>query len=129
MLQPLVMRFRGRRKMFANSNKQSPRVWYDKFNIVVAHYGLRRSSSDHSIFVRYSSTDTIILIVYIDIVVIEDDHQGIVQLKAYLSYHFHMKDFSLLKYFLEIKVARFLKGLSLSQRKYHTDLLKEIGTI
>ena len=33
--------------------KQSPRAWLDKFSIVVACQGLRRSSFDYSIFVQY----------------------------------------------------------------------------
>jgi len=54
--------------------KQSPRALFDKFSIVVAHYELRHSSSDHSIFVRYSSVGAIIFAVYVDIVVTWDDH-------------------------------------------------------
>jgi len=87
-------------------------------------------SSDHSIFVRYSSASTIILAVYVDdIVVTGDDHEGIIQLKAYLSFYFHMKDLSLLRYFLGIEVAQSPKGLSWSQRKYLINLLKEIGAL
>jgi len=78
---------------------------------------LRRSSSDYSIFVRHFSVSTIILTVYVDIVITVADHQCIIQFKAYLSSHFHMKDLGLLRYFVGIKVARFLKGLSLSQKK------------
>jgi len=48
--------------------KQSPRVWFDKFSTLVAHYGLRWSSSNHYIFVRYSSVCTLIFAVYIDVV-------------------------------------------------------------
>jgi len=40
-----------------------------------------------------------------------------------------MKDLGLLRYFLEIEVARSPKGLSLCQRKYLTDLLEEVGTL
>ena len=99
---------------------------YDKFN--VAHYGLRGSSSNHSIFVRHSSTSTIILKVYVDIVT-GDDHQGIIQLKVYLNSHFHIKGLGLFWYFLEIEVACSPKCLSLSQRKYFANFLKETGTL
>ena len=96
----------------------------------MAHYGLKRSSSDHSIFVRYSFAGTIILTVYIDdIIVTRDDHQGLNQLKAYLSSHFHMKNLGLLRYFLGIEVYRSSKVLSLSQRKYLAYLLEETGKL
>nr|CAN74925.1 hypothetical protein VITISV_038592 [Vitis vinifera] len=38
-----------------------------------------------------------------------------------------MKDLSPMKYFLGMVVARSKKGISVSQRKYTPDLLKEIG--
>jgi len=91
--------------------KQSPQTWFNKFSIVVAHYGLRQSSSDHCIFVKHFSVETIILAGYVDIIVTKDDHQSIIQLKAYLSSHFHVKDFGLLRYFLGIEVDRSLKDL------------------
>ena len=100
--------------------KQSPRTWFDKFSTVITHYGLRRISSDHSIFVRHFCAGTIILAVYVDdIVITGDDHQDIIHLKTYLSSHFHMKDLDLLRYFLRIKVVHSPKGLSLSKKKSH----------
>jgi len=43
--------------------------------------------------VKHSSSGAIIFSVYVDdIVVTKDDHQGIIQLTAYLSFHFHIKD-------------------------------------
>ena len=57
------------------SLNQSPQVWFNKFNIAVAHYGLRWSYYDYSIFVRHFSADTFILVIYIDdIVFTEYDH-------------------------------------------------------
>jgi len=40
-----------------------------------------------------------------------------------------MKNLDLLRYFLGIDVARSLKGLSLSQRKYLNDVLEETCTL
>ena len=69
---------------------------------------------------RYFSTDTIILTVYVDNIFVTEDDQNIIQLEAYLSYHFHIQDLGHLRYFLGIKVARSPKDLSLSQKKYLT---------
>ena len=97
--------------------RQSPRAWFEKFNTVVACYGLWQSSFSHSIFMRHSSVGTIILAVYIDIIVLtENDHQCIIQLKAYLNSHFYMKVLGLLRYFLGIDVARSLKSPSVSKK-------------
>ena len=41
--------------------KQSPRAWFDKFSTVVSAYGLKRTTSDHSVFVRQRQSGTIIL--------------------------------------------------------------------
>ena len=48
-------------------------------------------------------------------------------MKCFLAKEFEMKDLSPMKYFLGMVVARSKKGISVSQRKYTLDLLKEIG--
>lgn len=48
-------------------------------------------------------------------------------MKCFLAKEFEMKDLSPMKYFLGMVVARSKKGISVSQRKYTPDLLKEIG--
>lgn len=110
--------------------KQSPRAWFDKFSTVVSAYGLKRTTSDHSVFVRQRQSGTIILAVYVDdIVVTGSDKDGISDLKVYLNKNFHMKDLGHLRYFLGIEVARSKQGIFISQRKYVLDLLKETGML
>ena len=87
--------------------KQSPRTWFDKFSEVASLYGLKRTSSIHSVFVRHCTKGTIVLAVYVDdIVITSNDDEGVQLLKSHLSKHFHMKDLGLLRYFLGIEVAR-----------------------
>ena len=108
--------------------KQSPRAWFDRFSAVVLACGFQRSTSDHSVFVRHSSTGTIVLIVYVDDIIISgNDSAGIANLKHHLSMQFHTKDLGALRYFLGIEVARSSRGIYLSQRKYVLDLLSETG--
>ena len=64
------------------------------------------------VLVRYSPARTSILTVYVDIVSMV--MIIIVQLKAYLSSHSHMKDLGLLQYFIGIKVVRSKKSNFLS---------------
>ena len=72
----------------------------------------------------------IVLIVYVDnIVLIGNYKEEIVHLKQLLSKEFEIKDLGQLRYFLGMEVARSSQGISISQRKYVLDLLKETGMI
>ena len=51
--------------------------------------------------------------------------QGIDSIKNYVQKHFQIKNFGSLKYFLGTEMARYKKGIFLSQRKYILDLLSE----
>jgi hypothetical protein len=110
--------------------KQSPRAWFDRFSAIVLGYGFQRSTFDHSVFDRHSSNGTIVLVVYVDDTIISgSDSTGIADLKTYLSKHFHTKDLGVLRYFLEIEVARSSQSIFLSQRKYVLDLLSETSLL
>ncbi|GFY96557.1 hypothetical protein Acr_11g0008630 [Actinidia rufa] len=54
---------------------------------------------------------------------------GIVQVKCGLRKAFDIKDLGPLRYFLGIEVARSRHGISLSQRKYSLDLLRDTGML
>ena len=64
-----------------------------------------------------------------DIVITGDDLEEIRRLKQTLSSEFEVKDLGSLRYFLGIEVARPENGISVSQRKYTLDLLKETGML
>ena len=51
------------------------------------------------------------------------------RIKHILHTNFHIKDLGKLKYFLGIEVAHSDKGISLCQRKYCLDLLKDSGML
>ena len=71
-----------------------------------------------------------ILSVYVDdIVITGDDLEEIKRLKQTLSSEFEVMDLGSLRYFLGMEVARSEKGISVSQRKYTLDLLKETGML
>ena len=55
---------------------------FDRFSAIVLGYGFQRSISNHYVFVRHSSTGTIILIVYVDDIIISRiESVGIADLK------------------------------------------------
>lgn len=65
--------------------KESPRVWFGRFNLVVQQFGMVHSEADHSIFYRHSAQGCIYIIVYVDDIAINgSDQQGILHLKQHL---------------------------------------------
>ena len=111
--------------------KQSPRAWFDRFNKTVKKYGYSQCQAYHTLFIKHSNKGKLeILIVYVDdIILIGDYEDELIKLKTLLAKEFETKDLGSLKYFLGMEVARSRKGISLSQRKYVLDLLKEIGML
>ena len=64
-----------------------------------------------------------------DIVVTDNDKEGMAQLKECLLKAFEIKDLGRLKYFLRIEVVHSKEGTFISQQKYVVDLLKETGLL
>ena len=82
-------------------------------------------------FFRYSREGKItILLVYIDdTILIGNNVEEVQKLKEYLGKEFEIKDLRSLKYLLGLEVARSKKGITVTQRKYTLDLLKEVGML
>ena len=64
-----------------------------------------------------------------DIILTGDYEEEIRTIKSFLAAEFEIKDLGNLKYFLGMEIAKSRKGISVSQRKYVLDLLKEIGML
>ncbi|XP_021911572.1 uncharacterized protein LOC110825430 [Carica papaya] len=111
--------------------KQSPRVWFDRFTRAIKHMGYEQCQSNYTLFVKYCTIGKrAILIVYVDAIILTADHSEEIQkLKDFLVREFEIKEFVILKYFLQMEVARSKKGISISQRKYILDLLKETSML
>jgi Reverse transcriptase (RNA-dependent DNA polymerase) len=98
--------------------------------MVVCGMGYKQCSGDHTLFYKHSGHRITILAVYVDdIVITGDEEEEILQLKGKLGKKFEVKDLRQLKYFLGIKIARSMKDIVLSQRKYALDLLSETGML
>ena len=110
--------------------KQSPRVWFERFSLVMRRYGFVQSNRDHTLFLKHRQKKVTALIIYIDdMIITRDDTKEISRLQEQLSAEFEMKNLGGLKYFMGIEVARSRRGIFLSQKKYVLDLLSEVGLL
>ena len=108
--------------------KQASRKWYEKLTSLLLAQGFKQANSDHSLFIKSSSSSFTILLVYVDDIILAgnslDEFQNI---KTILHNSFKIKDPGQLKYFLGLEVAHSKQGISLCQRKYCLDLLADSG--
>ena len=95
---------------------------------MIQRHGFRQAQTDHTLFLKLQGGKKTILIVYVDdIILTGDDRVEIEEIKGKLAKEFEMKDLGTLRYFLGIEVARNKTGISVSERKYVLNLLKETG--
>lgn len=81
-------------------------------------------------YYRHKNGKITILIVYVDdIILTGDDKEEMERLKRKLVLEFDMKDLGNLRYFLGMEVAGNKTGISVTQRKYMMNLLKETGML
>lgn len=84
------------------------------------------SRADASLFIFHNSEVTIYILVYVDyIIIVDSDATAVEHLIQSLTKTFRVKKLGRLSYFLGIEVAYNSRELSLSQRKYASDLLQK----
>ena len=70
------------------------------------------------------------MIVYVnDIILTGEDREAIHKIEMKLAVEFEMKDLGNVRFFFGMEVSRNQIGVSISQRKYNLDLLKETGML
>jgi len=90
--------------------------------------GYKQSNADHSLFILDTNDSFTALLVYVDDVILAGNSiSEIDRIKALLDAEFKIKNLGKLKYFLGIEVAHSTTGISICQRKYCLDLLKDTG--
>ncbi|RVW14961.1 Retrovirus-related Pol polyprotein from transposon TNT 1-94 [Vitis vinifera] len=108
--------------------KQASRQWFAKFSTAIQAADFVQSKADYSLFTSRKGKSFTTLLIYVDdILITGNDVNAIVALKQFLHSHFRIKDLGDLKYFLGIEVSRSKKGISISQRKYTLEILKDGG--
>ena len=105
--------------------KQSPCVWFNKFNEIAIQFGFHRCNSDHSMFVRQRPIGCVILAIYVDdILITGSDRIDVDKSRKFLKKHFVTKDLGKPRYFLKIEITHAKDGVILSHRKYVLDFTK-----
>lgn len=106
--------------------KQASRKWFEKFSTTILSIGFVQSKANYSLFTHSQGSSFTILLVYMDdILLTSNDPNCVTKLKRLLDKKFSLKDLGSLRYFLGLEVARTDKGISLNQRKYALEILKD----
>jgi hypothetical protein len=110
--------------------KQSPRMWYQKFDTYMLGLGFTRSKEDHCVYFKLIGDHLIYLVLYVDDMMLIGNNKEIIQdVKTQLSSKFDMKDLGASNFILgmEIKRDRKKRKLWLNQRKYVETILQRFN--
>jgi hypothetical protein len=87
--------------------KQSPRMWYQKFDTYILSFGFVRSKVDHCIYSKEEGGCFIHVALYVDdMLLIGNNMDAIKEVKKQLSSKFDMKDFSAANFIPRTKIKR-----------------------
>ncbi|KAL2237905.1 UNVERIFIED_CONTAM: Retrovirus-related Pol polyprotein from transposon RE1 [Sesamum indicum] len=115
-------------KMSIYGLKQASRQWNHEFTSKLEAYGFVQSKYDYCLFTKTTSTGLYCLLVYVDDVLVTGSSEDeIIEIKQYLDRTFTIKDLGAARYFLGLEIARSKTGMSVTQTKYITDIIKDAG--
>jgi hypothetical protein len=106
--------------------KQSPRMWYQKFDTYILGLGFVRSRDDHCVHSKQASNHFIYVVLYVDDMLLIGNNMDVIkEVKSQLSSKFDMKDLGAANFILgmEIKRDHANRKLWLNQRKYVETIL------
>ena len=110
--------------------KQASRQWFENFSNTILHMGFVQSKPNYSLFTHTQGSSFTMLLVYVDdILLIGNNPACVAGLKKLLDDRFGLKDLGPLRYFLGLELARTDEGISLNQRKYALEILKDTSFI
>ena len=111
--------------------KQSPRLWYIRFDRFISDDGFQRSSFDCCVYFKtIEGVDKIYLLLYVDDMLIACHEMDFInELKQQLSNTFEMKDLGAAKKILGVQLKKDRKNgiLSLTQHKYIRKVLEKFN--
>jgi hypothetical protein len=127
---------KGKKELVCNLNKslyglkQSPRMWYQKFDTYILGLGFVRSKVDHCVYSKQVGNHFIYVVLYVDdILLVGNNMDFIKEVKSQLSSKIDMKDLVAANFILgmEIKRDRANMKLWLNQIKYVETILQRFN--
>jgi hypothetical protein len=109
--------------------KQSPRMWYQKFDTYILGLGFVRSRADHCIYSKQVGNHFVYVVLYVDDMLLVGNNMDVMkEVKSQLSSKFDMKDLGAANFILgmEIKRDRANMNLWLADFAIFSGLLKII---
>jgi hypothetical protein len=117
-------------KTFLYGLKQSPRVWYQKFDTYMLGLSFTRSKADHCVYFKLIGDHLIYLVLYVDDMLLIGKNKEIIhEVKTQSSSKFDMKDLGATKFIfgMEIKRDWVNRKLWLNMRKYLETILQRFN--
>lgn len=106
--------------------KQSSRQWYKKFHATILSNGFYMCYKDHCVYINRFHHKFVLMSLYVDdILLAYNDVDFFIEIKAWLSNVFEMKDLGQAEFILGVKITRNRKErlLGLSQMAYIENIL------
>jgi hypothetical protein len=87
--------------------KQSPRMWYKKFDTYMVGLGFTRSKEDHYMYFKLIGDHLIYLVLYVDDMLLIGNNKEIIKdVKTQLSFKFDMNDLSAANFILGMEINK-----------------------
>jgi hypothetical protein len=87
--------------------KQSPRMWYQKFDTYILGLGFSRSKVDHCVYSKLVGDHFIYVVLYVDDMLLIGNNKEIIKdVKTQLSSKFDMKDLGAANFILGMEIKR-----------------------
>ena len=100
---------------------QASWAWFTKFNSIFSRLGYSTNSYDFVLFPHLTNKGAILHLLYvIDLIITDDDLNGIQELNNFLSQQINVKDLRNLNYFMGLYMTSLVDGFYLSQPKHNS---------
>ncbi|KAJ0441172.1 putative RNA-directed DNA polymerase [Helianthus annuus] len=108
--------------------KQAPRAWFKRIEGYFLKEGFKRSSFDHTLFIKKVWNKIVIVSLYVDDLIYMGNDQMLCEgFKKSIMQEFEMTDLGRMKYFLGVEITQYKGGIGMCQKKYAKEILERLG--